>query len=659
MGEGVPMMLGRGRAGSDGMTWETRARASRAGSWGAIGLALLVVSAVWLMALSSPASADAPHAPILISGNSGFTEPNGVVGGTGAGEDPYVIGGWEIDASAANGIEVRNTSAHFVIWMVRVHSGGTSFDGILFRSVSNATISDSVVQYNANGIRLLGVRAVTVYGTDTSLNQFDGVFAVGSSDVSVIGNRVEYDGDGIEFETSSDVRVNGNTVVLNRQDGIFFYNTTDSAVNGNAVTQNGWIGIHVSTAANVKVSANSVSGNDRTAIDIESSEQVLVHGNNLFSNLGNGIVATDVQDLVLSANSVAATGQTGVSVAVATDLEVSGNIVSGSRYGGIVISGAERASVLENEVANNSDGISLLFSRKIRVEGNNVSGNQGFGAYLADGESGEIMENRFEGNEIGIGIEGGSNATIWGNEVRDSVYGLYLFLSFAVRTYHNSFWANSVSAADDRGAENDWDHGYPSGGNYWSDYRGGDRCNESNQANCSGPDGIGDTPYGIDQDSRDRYPLMSPYGSLNGAPVAAFTISAREGEVGTLFAVDATPSTDDHDFPVTLQVRWDWEDDGVWDTPWSATKTAEHRYPMPGDYTVRLAVRDSEGVHGTAAIQVAVKPAPAPPILLAAGVAILVATVPAILAYWGYVWWRRGWFRRARKRQQRGPLGRG
>src|SRR2546427_1871019 len=397
MGEGVPMMLGRGRAGSDGMTWETRARESRAGSWGAIGLALLVVSAVWLMALSSPARADAPHAPILISGNSGFTEPNGVVGGTGAGEDPYVLGGWEIDASAANGIEVRNTSAHFVIWMVRVHSGGTSFDGILFRSVSNATISDSVVQYNANGIRLLGVRAVTVCGTDTSLNQFDGVFAVASSDVSVIGNRVEYDGDGIEFETSSDVRVNGNTVVLNRQDGIFFYNTTDSAVNGNAVTQNGWIGIHLSTAANVKVSANSVSGNDRTAIDIESSEQVLVHGNNLFSNLGNGIVATDVQGLVLSANSVAATGQTGVSVAVATDLEVSGNIVSGSRYGGIVISGAERASVLENEVANNSDGISLLFSRKIRVEGNNVSGNQGFGAYLADGESGEIMENRFEG----------------------------------------------------------------------------------------------------------------------------------------------------------------------------------------------------------------------------------------------------------------------
>jgi protocatechuate 3,4-dioxygenase beta subunit len=47
-----------------------------------------------------------------------------------------------------------------------------------------------------------------------------------------------------------------------------------------------------------------------------------------------------------------------------------------------------------------------------------------------------------------------------------------------------------------------WDDGYPSGGNYWSDYTGTD-------ANL---DGIGDTPYIIDTNNTDHYPFMSQSG---------------------------------------------------------------------------------------------------------------------------------------------------
>jgi len=46
---------------------------------------------------------------------------------------------------------------------------------------------------------------------------------------------------------------------------------------------------------------------------------------------------------------------------------------------------------------------------------------------------------------------------------------------------------------------NFWDNGVR--GNYWSDYTGTDANN----------DDIGDTPYVIDADNKDRYPLTEPY----------------------------------------------------------------------------------------------------------------------------------------------------
>ena len=48
---------------------------------------------------------------------------------------------------------------------------------------------------------------------------------------------------------------------------------------------------------------------------------------------------------------------------------------------------------------------------------------------------------------------------------------------------------------------NTWDNGYPAGGNYWSNYAGVD----------SNHDGIGDSPYIIDANNQDRYPLMNPW----------------------------------------------------------------------------------------------------------------------------------------------------
>src|SRR5437660_11631331 len=76
------------------------------------------------------------HSPILISGNDGFTADNGVKGGTGTSDDPYVISGWTIQAQSY-GIEIANTTAYFTITNVSISWGA---DGIVLSAIQNGVV---------------------------------------------------------------------------------------------------------------------------------------------------------------------------------------------------------------------------------------------------------------------------------------------------------------------------------------------------------------------------------------------------------------------------------------------------------------------------------------------------------------------------------------
>jgi len=78
------------------------------------------------------------------------------------------------------------------------------------------------------------------------------------------------------------------------------------------------------------------------------------------------------------------------------------------------------------------------------------------------------------------------------------------------------------------------------------------------------------------------------------APFAVFTVTPISGNVTTAFAVDASSCFDEQTPPGLLEVRWDWEDNGTWDTSWSTTKTGQHQYAALGNYTIRLQVRDTD-----------------------------------------------------------------
>jgi PKD repeat protein/fibronectin type 3 domain-containing protein len=92
----------------------------------------------------------------------------------------------------------------------------------------------------------------------------------------------------------------------------------------------------------------------------------------------------------------------------------------------------------------------------------------------------------------------------------------------------------------------------------------------------------------------------------NTSPTATFTASPSSGDMTTTFTVDASASSDSEDVSAVLKVRWDWEDDDVWDTSWSTSKIAYHQYVALGTFTIVLEIRDTGGLSSSVTNQVTV-----------------------------------------------------
>ncbi len=105
----------------------------------------------------------------------------------------------------------------------------------------------------------------------------------------------------------------------------------------------------------------------------------------------------------------------------------------------------------------------------------------------------------------------------------------------------------------------------------------------------------------------------NPTDSENVAPTASFTINPTSGTNLTAFTFDASGSSDDEDETSVLNVRWDWDNDGVWDTDYSTTKIATHQYTVAGTYTIVLEVEDSEYLTNTITKTLIVLTANTPP----------------------------------------------
>jgi len=79
------------------------------------------------------------------------------------------------------------------------------------------------------------------------------------------------------------------------------------------------------------------------------------------------------------------------------------------------------------------------------------------------------------------------------------------------------------------------------------------------------------------------------------SPKACFSVTPSAGTINTLFSFDASCSSDPSG--ESLEYRWDFENDGTWDTGFSSIKTVIHQFSTQDTiFTIKLMIKNSEGL---------------------------------------------------------------
>jgi parallel beta-helix repeat protein len=192
-------------------------------------------------------------------------------------------------------------------------------------------------------------------------------------------------------------------------------------------------------------------------------------------------------------------GSSGIRLIRTENTTISNNVLNGT---GIYIN-FQCKDIL---IANNTVTYGGIHSRgsNISIVENSISATKDNAIDVAHGH--KVLMNILSGCQTGIYLQSDQNLVSW-NIIVDCYNGIKLFTANNNTFHQNNFLNNSQVVIDQhyslewpletyyQSFNNTWN------GNYWSDYNGTD----------ADGDGIGDTPYIIDENNQDNYPLMEPF----------------------------------------------------------------------------------------------------------------------------------------------------
>jgi len=411
----------------------------------------------------------------------------------------------EIEERASEGYRVRNLATNLAYSTIQAAiEAPETLDGhTIF--VENGTYPE----------HLNVTKAVLLTGENRETTVLDGggigtVVAV-QSNASISGLKIQNGSIGVGVFSCKGGRVDDSIIQYNER-GVYIFNSTNVVVSSNFITNNYETSLVLNRSDIDVISKNTISSNHLyplEAFDLYDSSYNSIIENTL---VGNQVTAIQLSDSS-SHNSIC-------------------NNLLENNLGGIQLVGqcnynaVEQNTVAVNETAFGLPGaIWIRESEHNTVNANRIMSNRtspSFAPPYSDGiglsrsTDNSVISNTISLMDVGIGFHfSADNNNVSGNVITRNGHGVDFSEGISNNNsfYFNNFIEN-VKQAFNRLSVNVWDSGYPSGGNYWTDFNATDSYCGPFQ-NQTGSDGISDTPYLIDANNRDNYPLMGIFCDFN------------------------------------------------------------------------------------------------------------------------------------------------
>jgi parallel beta-helix repeat protein len=306
-------------------------------------------------------------------------------------------------------------------------------------------------------------------------------------------------------ETGSVVYLKANNTLLNgftiKNSG---YNFTDS-------------GIYVDHSINSQISDNNVIENN-LGLYLYASSNIVLRNNSITTNRYNfGIYGDNLQEYIHDIDATnTVDGKPLIYWVNQTDRKAPVN------SGYVAIVNSTNISLQDLTLLKNWQAVLFAYSTNSDIR--NITATRNMDCiWLLNCSACSVTNNTISDNNWGgIALVDSSTCSAYDNNINNNAeYGVLLSDSSDNLFYHNNFINNTSQVWLFGFNSNNWDDGYFSGGNFWSNSSCIDEKRGLGQ-NQTGNDGICDFPFIIDSNNTDRYPLTTPWNpqSLKSLPIS-------------------------------------------------------------------------------------------------------------------------------------------
>ena len=348
---------------------------------------------------------------------------------------------------------------------------------------------------------------------------------------------------------------------------------TNNSITNNHIIGNDGMGVALERGSHHVIADNLIENNGMYAIGFEAG-QATVRGNRMNNNSGGAYyfsdsnmgISTPIQDIDSSnladgkptyywfnQHHQTIPSDAGYVLLInCSEITISGlHIDKGGRYNSFSITLVDTTnSVVSDNTITAGNGIRIMNNRSnasnVAVLKNYLTTGMwsGMNTTIASntfvdkgimlGSDAVVAYNNFTGCDIAVSMEG-YNSVVRNNNFQNNQVAFHIFRGGNNQIFHNNFITNSKQVEEQHSDasqwppdayytsfNNTWNQPYPSGGNYWSDYKGNDLNN----------DGIGDTPYHIIENYTDQYPIIQPTNTIK--PAGENLLPAETGQILTI-----------------------------------------------------------------------------------------------------------------------------